>query len=90
MDPRVEKKIYLLILKRKSVVRITTGSQALDDLLGGNVSYLNLFYDYSCHHINLINRNVLNSKEGLKHFASQRHLGSSGTQMFSLLLFLFL
>ena len=49
MDPRVEKKIYLLILKRKSVVRITTGSQALDDLLGGNILicllFLNLFYD---------------------------------------------
>jgi hypothetical protein len=27
-----------LIFKRKSVVRITTGSQVLDDLLGGNIS----------------------------------------------------
>jgi hypothetical protein len=30
--------LFLLILKRKSVVRITTGSQALDELLGGNIS----------------------------------------------------
>ena len=29
--------LLLLILKRKSVVRITTGSQALDELLGGNI-----------------------------------------------------
>jgi len=28
----------LAYLKRKSVVRITTGSQALDELLGGNIS----------------------------------------------------
>jgi hypothetical protein len=30
--------LFLRILKRKSVVRITTGSQALDELLGGNIS----------------------------------------------------
>jgi len=30
--------LFWLILKRKSVVRITTGSQALDELLGGNIS----------------------------------------------------
>jgi meiotic recombination protein DMC1 len=28
------------ILKRKSVVRITTGSQALDELLGGGIETL--------------------------------------------------
>ncbi|KAM0839135.1 hypothetical protein ACQ4PT_060509 [Festuca glaucescens] len=32
--------LLLLILKRKSVVRITTGSQALDELLGGGIETL--------------------------------------------------
>jgi hypothetical protein len=41
--------------------------------------FLNLLRDLLCHYIILMDRHVLNLKEGLKHFASQRHSGSFGT-----------